>query len=182
MLRPYYFHEKEFEILIRLKRNKVLRKSKRPAGSILLYVAGSVVGILGIAYLVTNIVLYQKSVTEYVAQGYAVADVTSQLLLSQLLPGIYEPIAVYGGIALILFGVGMINQKLSKCHRILGDIGEADAELDVDENVGVDSSVREVETNALQSDELGASEPKAVEIAESETVENDFGSLKSDPS
>jgi len=118
---------------MRFKRNEALKKSKGPAGSIVLYVAAIVVIIIGVAYLVTNIVLFQKSVAQYVAQGYTTADVTSQLIPSQLLPGIYEPIAVYGGIALILFGAGMINQKISKCLKMLGDLGVESAELEADE-------------------------------------------------
>jgi hypothetical protein len=118
---------------MKLKRDEALKKFKRPAGTIVLYVAAIVVSIIGVAYLVTNIELFRKMVTQYVAQGHTVAEVTSQLLLGQLLPGIYEPIAVYGGIALILFGAGMINHKISKCLKIVGDLGVEAASLDADE-------------------------------------------------
>lgn len=120
---------------MRSKRDGALKKSKRPAGSLALYIGAIVVTIIGVAYLVTNIVFFQTTVAQYVAQGYPAAGVTNQLLLSQLLPGIYEPIAVYGGIALLLFGVGMINQKISQNPKMLGDLGVEKAELDTDEMV-----------------------------------------------
>jgi len=102
------------------KKEKALKKSKRPAGTIVLYVASIVVGIIAVAFLATNIVMFQKSLADYIAQGGAV---TTQLIISQLFPQIYEPVAVYGGIALILFGAGMINQKISQSLTILGNLG-----------------------------------------------------------
>ena len=125
---------------MKLKRDEALKKFKRPASTIVLYVAAIVVSIIGVAYLVTNIELFRKMVTQYVAQGHTVAEVTNQLLLGQLLPGIYEPIAVYGGIALILFGAGMINHKISKCLKVVGDLGLETASLDADEVDGVADS------------------------------------------
>lgn len=149
------------------KRDEALKKSKRPAGTIVLYVAAIVVTIIGVAYLVTNIVLFQKSMAQYVAQGYAAADVTSQLLPSQLLPGIYEPIAVYGGIALILFGAGMINQKISKGLKMLGDLGVEGLELAADEIEVVTPKAVGLEADGLKNEEFGSSEP---ETGEDETV------------
>ena len=114
-----------------------LKNSKRAVGTIVLYVASIVVAIIGVAYLVTNIMLFQKSVAQYVEQGYAVADVTSQLLYSQLLPGIFEPVAIYGGIALILFGLGMVNHTISNGLKRLGDYeseGLAIATVETDEH------------------------------------------------
>lgn len=101
----------------------VLRKAKRSTGSTVLYAAAIVVALIGIAYLATNIVLYQKTVAQYVAQGYPAATVAGQLLPSQLLPGIYEPVAVYGGIALLLFGAGMIHQKVRNLLRLMDEPG-----------------------------------------------------------
>ncbi|WP_199241771.1 hypothetical protein [Desulfosporosinus sp. Sb-LF] len=143
---------------MRFKRDDALKKSKRPAGSIVLYVAAIVVTIIGVAFLVTNIVLFQKSLAQYVAQGYAAADVASQLIPSQLLPGIYEPIGVYGGIALILFGAGVINQKISKSLKMLEDLRVEGAELDADEIDIEASDVDGLEPNGLKSGELGSSE------------------------
>lgn len=141
---------------MRIKRDKALKKSKRPAASNILYVTSIVVTIIGIAYLVTNIVLFQKNVAQYVAQGYPTATVISGLLPSQLLPGIYEPIAVYGGIALILFGAGMINQKISKCLKMLGDLGVESVEFDADM-----IDVVAPDAGGLEPDEQDSRKPEA---------------------
>lgn len=143
---------------MRIKRDKALKKSKRPAGSNILYVTSIVVTIIGIAYLVTNIVLFQNNVAQYVAQGYPAATVVSGLLPSQLLPGIYEPIAVYGGIALILFGAGMINQKISKCLKMLSDLGVESVESDADMIDVVAPDADGLEPDDLKSDKSGSSE------------------------
>jgi hypothetical protein len=154
-------------MLKRFKRNDAMKKSKRPAGSIILYVAAIVVTIIGVVYLVTNIEQFQKTVTQYVAQGYPSADVASQLM-----PGIYEPIAVYGGIAFLLFGAGMINQKISKCLKMLDELEVEGAESDADK-------INEVapDTSWLEHDV----ETGEVEAAEIETNEHDSGSLNPDP-
>lgn len=153
------------------KRNEALKKSKRPASSIVLYGAAIVVGIVGITYLVTNIMMYRTNVDQYVAQGYALADVTSQLLTSQLLPGIYEPIAVYGGIALLLYGAGMINQKISKCLKMLGDLGIEGSGTNTDEiDVGgLDS--KSLKSNEFEASEFETGKSKAAGI---ETDEHDL--------
>jgi len=90
-------------------------KQKKPISSVILYVAASVIAILGTALLFVNILLYRSNVAQYVAQGTAIATVTAQLIPSELIPGIFEPISIYWGIALILIGAGIINQKVSKC-------------------------------------------------------------------
>jgi hypothetical protein len=97
-----------------LKEKSVSEKNKKSTGSIVLYVAAVVVALIAIALLISNVTLYYKTVAQYVAQGYKAADVSKQLIQTQLLPGIFDPIAVYGGIAFVLLGVGMINQKVSK--------------------------------------------------------------------
>lgn len=96
-----------------------LKKSKKWSVSKTLNISAIVVAILGVAALANNIYLFVKTVKQYVAQGYPVATVTTQLLSSQLLPGVFEPIAVYGGIAILLLAVKMINEKVSKCLEFL---------------------------------------------------------------
>jgi len=93
--------------------------SKKSIISIALYVVAIVVALLGVALLVTNMLLFKSTVSQAVAQGYAVATVRKALLTSQLLPGIFQPVAVYGGIAFLLFGAGVINNKVSKCLTLL---------------------------------------------------------------
>jgi hypothetical protein len=96
-----------------------LQKSKKAKGSAALNFAASIVAIIAVALLVSNIIYYQNTVNQYVAQGYPVAEVIKQLIPSQLLPGIFDPVAIYGGIAIILFGISMINKKCSQCLALL---------------------------------------------------------------
>jgi|LGOV01.1.fsa_nt_gb uncharacterized membrane protein len=80
--------------------------------TLVFYIASLVIGLIGIASLINNISLYNKTIAQYVGQGYPASDVISQLLPSQLLPGVFEAIALYGGIALLLFGIGLIYEKI----------------------------------------------------------------------
>jgi len=98
-----------------LAENNGLEKSKPAIETIVLYVAAAVVALMGLALLVDNIYMYTTTLAQYVTQGYPKAEVTKQLLPSMLLPGIFEPIAVYGGIALVLFYLGVINKKVTWC-------------------------------------------------------------------
>lgn len=132
------------------------QKSKCSAGSTVLYAAAIVVALIGIAYLVTNIVLYQKTVAQYVAQGYPAATVAGQLLPSQLLPGIYEPVAIYGGIALLLLGAGMIHQKVRNLLRLMDEPGTEGTVYEDGSNDGVldagEGSVGEPDTGRQDFD------------------------------
>lgn len=97
-----------------LNNKSVSEKSGKSPISIVLYVVASIVALIGIALLVNNVLLFKNNVSQYVAQGYAAADVNKQLIPSQLIPGIFEPIALYGGMAFALFGIGIANKKISK--------------------------------------------------------------------
>ena len=102
-----------------LKEKNAPEKFKIPAGSIALYVASSVVALIAVASLINSIMYFNNTVANYVAQGYPAAKVMKELIPAQLLPGLFEPIAVYGGIAFILLGVGIINHKFSKYLMLL---------------------------------------------------------------
>lgn len=102
-----------------VKGKNVSKKSEKSVISIMLYVVASVVAIVGVALLVNNVFLYKTNFNQAVAQGYSAATVRNALITSQLLPGIFEPIGIYGGIAFLLLGVGMINKKVSKCLILL---------------------------------------------------------------
>lgn len=88
-------------------------KSPIAVSTIIFYVAAVIVLLIGAAYLVINVRYYNTMVAGYVAQGYAAADVTSQLIPQKLLPGIFEPVGLFGGIAAVLWGIGLLSQKLS---------------------------------------------------------------------
>lgn len=92
-------------------------KEKRTNGksiSTLLYVIAAIVAVLGIGMLSVNIYIFKSTISQYVAQGYPAEVVMQSLIPSQLLPGIFEPIALYGGIAFVLIGVGIANCKISQ--------------------------------------------------------------------
>jgi hypothetical protein len=83
--------------------------------AVILHIAAAVVALFGVALLIDNIYIFKTTIDQYIAQGYPAADVAKSLIPAQLLPGIFEPVAVYGGIALILLGIGKTDKKLSKC-------------------------------------------------------------------
>ncbi|ODA42451.1 hypothetical protein [Desulfosporosinus sp. BG] len=107
---------------MRLKRKGMLGRSKTPISTIIMYTCSTVVTLIAVAFLLNNIFLFKDTVTQYVAQGYSADEVVKQLVPSQLLPGIFEPIAIYGGIALILFSAGLINHKISYSLKSLDDV------------------------------------------------------------
>lgn len=104
---------------MKVKDQNASKKSKKPRISIVMYVAASVVALVGVALLVNNVILFTTAVTQYVAQGYAAATVRKQLIPAQLIPGVCEPIAIYGGIAFVLFGAAKIYEKISNCLILL---------------------------------------------------------------
>jgi hypothetical protein len=104
---------------MKLKDKNMSKKSGKFTVSTALYIVASVVALVGVALLVDNVFLFRDTVNQYVAQGYPVATVIKQLIPAQLLPGIFEPIGIYGGIAFILLAAGMINKKVSRCLELL---------------------------------------------------------------
>ena len=90
-------------------------ETKKSTSTKVMYIAASVAALFAVVLLVCNIILFKSSLTQYVTQGYPVALVLKQLIPAQLLPGVFEPIALYGGIAILLFAVASINEKVSKC-------------------------------------------------------------------
>ncbi|MDO9592856.1 MAG: hypothetical protein Q7I98_06690, partial [Erysipelotrichaceae bacterium] len=69
--------------------------------------------LIGIASLVNHLMYFYTTLTQYVAQGYVQSEILGSLIPGQLLPGIFEAAALYMGIAAALFGLGMVNQRLS---------------------------------------------------------------------
>ncbi|WP_026881190.1 hypothetical protein [Clostridium akagii] len=101
------------------------KKSKTAKSSIVLYVVAIIVAIIGVASLVTNVMVFRTTIASYVAQeaqGATAAQVSAaskQLISSQLLPAIFNSIGVYCGIAFVLVGAGIINDKISKGLKLL---------------------------------------------------------------
>lgn len=134
-------------------------KSPIAVSSIIYYVAAVVVLLVGAAYLVINVRYYNTMVAGYVAQGYAAADVTSQLIPQKLLPGIFEPVGIFGGIAAVLWGIGMLSQKLSALMAFNDSICCCcDDEIDVEEVASEENAAEDVaaEDSAEANDETKA--------------------------
>ena len=108
------------------KDKSVYEKSTKNYISTALYIAAAFVALLGIAALADNIYIFKSTLDQYLAQGYPTDTVIKSLLPQQLLPGIFEPIALYGGIAFVLIGVGITNKKISKCLLMLNKVETKD--------------------------------------------------------
>lgn len=91
-----------------------LKSRQRPVSTTVLYTFAAITALSAVALLINNVLLFRDTIAQYVAQGYPYADVFWGLLPGQLLPGVFQPIAVYGGISALLFGAGLINHKLTK--------------------------------------------------------------------
>lgn len=89
------------------------KKGKVPGSSIFMYVASIVIALVGIAYLINSIYYFTTTIANYVAQGYPYAMVAGELIPGQLLPGLFQPMGIIG-IAVVIFGAALINQKLSR--------------------------------------------------------------------
>jgi hypothetical protein len=61
-------------------------KNKPPISSMLMYAAGIVIFLIAVTTLVMNVILFNKTVAQYVGQGYPSAEVLKQLIPVQLLP------------------------------------------------------------------------------------------------
>lgn len=125
------------------------KTSEKSGISIVLFIVASVVAIIGVALLVSNIVLYRTTVTQALKDGYDMATIRKALLTSQLLPGIAEPIGIYGGISFILFGVGIVNKKVVKFFSVLNkvEISNDTIEVNIAEQNGLDLENAEVTEN-----------------------------------
>lgn len=147
------------------------KKSKKCTGSIILYVASLVVAVIAIALLVNNVRLYNENVAQYVAQGYPKAEVVKQLKAIQLIPGVFEPIAVYGGIAFVLFGIGMINEKVSKYLATTAKVKAIDdVQEDIADAENIETSEK-VETDAENAEASEKVEVDAENVDASEKIE-----------
>lgn len=125
------------------------QKSKKSVSTIILYTAAAVIALSGLAIIVSNLWMYFSMVSQYVAQGYPKAEVVKQLLPSQLMPGILQPLALYGGIALLLFYCSKIYEKVSKSLALL-DPDETDTAVD---DSPITNSIDDESTDVSESGE-----------------------------
>jgi predicted DNA repair protein MutK len=92
----------------------------------ILLIAAFTAAIIGVVLLVNNVYLFIYYVNEYVASGYAVSMVVKSLLTTQLIPGIAEPVVLYGGMALILLSIHKIIDKTIGGNESAADVAEDD--------------------------------------------------------
>ncbi|MBU3156187.1 hypothetical protein LL037_09445 [Clostridium estertheticum] len=135
--------------------HNVKKASKKSAISITLFISAIVVAILGVVLLVVNIYLYRTSVNQAVAQGYAVATVRKAYVPSQLIPGIFQPIALYGGVALILLAVGKISDKVSKCLAVL-------TEKEICDDVTYENCEDQVDQDVVNEENIETTNPEEI--------------------
>jgi hypothetical protein len=136
-------------------KNKSLQgKSKRSALSVVMYVAASVVALFGIALLADDIYIFKTTVTQYIAQGYPAAVIMKSLIPSQLVPSLLQEVATYGGIAAILFGLGIINTRIAKLLTESKNsepdgnlIGESTAANEIADDADEESATKTAETD-----------------------------------
>lgn len=118
-------------------------KSQKMAGTKLMNISAVTVAVLGLASLINNILLFKDTVSQYVAQGYPSGEVLKYMIPSQLLPGLLEILAVYGGIAMILWAAGIINQNLASCGCTIADQEPATAETLQDTSAEADMNAED---------------------------------------
>lgn len=124
------------------------KKFKFPITTGLMHVGAIVITLIGIAFLVNNIILFKDVVDYYVNQGVPSNEVFKQLIPQKLLPSIFEPIAIYGGIAFILLCIGTINQKLTRCLSILDNSDNVN--VDVIQQVEIQEEVNESDSDTIK--------------------------------
>lgn len=136
---------------MKLKNKEVSENTRKFSISTVLYVAAAVVAIAGITLLVDNIFIFKSTVSQYVNQGFPASAVVKSLIPVQLLPGILEPIALYGGIAFVLLGIGIANMKISK---YLTNLTEVEGHNDTVEEILLEQNDAEENTDIIEPTEI----------------------------
>lgn len=93
------------------KKSKTRKKTSTPKGSMVLYIIGTIVAIVGIISLVDYLMIFASQFSTYLADGYSY-DTVFNYLMPGLVTQICSYIANYLGIAALLFGAGIINTKI----------------------------------------------------------------------
>jgi hypothetical protein len=152
-------------MIMNLKENNGIGKQRKNKVTKALYIAAAVIAVFGVAMLADNIYIFKSTLNQYAAQGYPLKTVLAGLLPQQLLPGIFEPIALYGGIACALFGIGSINKKLL-ADRIASET-ENEQVMDAPIALGEDEVTEEITASAIEtsSEEESPAETAAAEDA-----------------
>ena len=89
----------------------VKKKKVTPKSSIFLYIIGIIVAIVGIIPLVDYLMIFVNHFSTYLASGYPYDTVFNSLVPSLIIQ-LCSYVATYLGIAVLLFGAGIINTKV----------------------------------------------------------------------
>ena len=155
---------------MKLRKTNVSKETKKSTLSIVMYISASIVALLAVSLLINNFILFNNNVAMYVDQGYTSNDVVKQLIPSMLLPGIFEAIAVYGGIALVLLAAGLINQKISKCLILLT---KTDASNEAAQDSMLVDNISEAEEESENNEDDNVEVTKELNEATEATEAND---------
>ncbi|GEM_PF-6812202 len=120
------------------------KKPKKDKNSIFakfLFVAACVIALIGIAALTSTIYQFCYYIKEYSAQGYEISIIVKSLLMTQLIPGVADALALYGGVSIILFTARKIYIKIFDADK--QEIKIEDADKDVINN----AEIKEKEVN-----------------------------------
>ncbi|MHC1719708.1 MAG: hypothetical protein AB9844_03275 [Clostridiaceae bacterium] len=149
-----------------------MMKIKKTKSTIALFVAAAFIFIVGTALLVNNVLLYNDSVSQYVAQGYSIDTVVAYYLPSQLMPGVLEPIGTIYGVSFLLIAAAIINQKVSEC-LIFSKCGKAEDETKAEAEKEDEADIEEAGLKEAGAEAAGADEPELAlteEAPEEKTV------------
>ncbi len=143
-----------------MQTENISTQSKKNKISLVLYIGGSIVALLGAAFLINNIMIYNTTMTQALAMGYEASAVNAQLLPSQLLPALFEGFGVYGGLSMLLFCTGFIFQKISNFM----DQSALSSQPTIDE-----LNIESLPVNVVEINEIEA----VIESPDSESSENE---------
>lgn len=124
------------------------KKSKKEKNSFyakFLFVAAFVIALIGVAALASTIYQFCYYISEYTAQGYTTSVVVKSLLMTQLVPGAADALALYGGVSIVLFTARKIYIKIFDADkRNINIVTEGKADIN-----NVESLETEVKQNNL---------------------------------
>jgi len=140
------------------------KPKQNTAVEIVRMVLATIAALAAASLLVYNVVSFADAIEYYLSMGYPADEVYKHLIPSQLLPGLFEPIAIYGGIAFLLFYAGWFNRMATACQATStepnpgSNAGErsAEPEMFMDSSVSpetIEESSTEPVTNATANPE-----------------------------
>ncbi|MFR6311894.1 hypothetical protein [Anaerofustis stercorihominis] len=143
------------------KKKKITSKSLRVYAIIFL--------VVGAVYILSGIYSFFTTINGYVSQGYATSEVLMYLLPSQFLPTVIEPLAIFGGFALLLFGVSEVLSRLNADDNETVDEQEVAEEIKETEETEVIEDAQE----EIKDEEANVNEDTKDAKDNEEVIEDD---------